>query len=456
MSKQYLRNFGIPALVLATFYVACADPPKKPTQKGGAGAGGEIAGETGGSDTAGNNATSGSGGSGAVSAGDAGMGGEAGSSEGGAAGEAGAAPASGGTAGTGGGNAQGGKGGATSEGCAKVTIGQSKLPVPPAPATPVAKPTGAVGGLTVVNWAGFKGALSYTFDDSNASQVVHYEELNAVGIPMTFYLINGNQGSNPIWVKAIADGHELGNHTVHHCNFNGSGCVQAVTTFNADVELDDNTTFLMAKTGMTGVYTFASPNGDSGWMTPAKTRFLLGRGVSDYAGASIYPTTSLDSAFNLPCHITIENETADGLATPNDPNDGLNLVADNVRANGSWRTILMHGFTGTNDYAYHPIDIKEAVATMTYTKNLGDVWADTVIAIGSYWVAQKTITPVQATTVGSDKVYSWTLPEHFPPGKYLRVTTTGGTVKQCGTELAWDDHGYYEINLDAGSVTISP
>ena len=63
---------------------------------------------------------------------------------------------------------------------------------------------------------------------------------------------------------------------------------------------------------------------------------------------------------------------------------------------------------------------------------------------------------MQPVTSGSDKVYSWTLPEHFPPGQYLRVTVTGGKVKQCGTELTWDDHGYYEIALDAGSVTISP
>ena len=57
---------------------------------------------------------------------------------------------------------------------------------------------------------------------------------------------------------------------------------------------------------------------------------------------------------------------------------------------------------------------------------------------------------------GDDLVYSWTLPAHFPPGQYLRVKVDGGTVKQLGTELSWDEHGYYEITLDAGSVTISP
>jgi hypothetical protein len=108
------------------------------------------------------------------------------------------------------------------------------------------------------------------------------------------------------------------------------------------------------------------------------------------------------------------------------------------------------------DGGYQPVKLTEAIAAMTYTKNLGDVWTDSVIAVGAYWRAQKAISTVQPKAVGTDKVYSWTLPEHFPRGHYVRATVTGGKVKQCGTELPWSDHGYYEINLDAGSVTVSP
>jgi hypothetical protein len=36
----------------------------------------------------------------------------------------------------------------------------------------------------------------------------------------------------------------------------------------------------------------------------------------------------------------------------------------------------------------------------------------------------------------------------------VRITTTGGTVTQKGETIAWDDHGYYQISLDAGEVTI--
>ncbi len=355
--------------------------------------------------------------------------------EGGSGGEGGATEPSGGT---------GGAGGGTVDACTGLTVGgKSKMPAPPT--TGVAKPAGAQGGLHVINWAGFKGALSYTFDDSLQNQVTHYEDLNGVGIHVTFYLVNFNQGSNPIWEKAVADGHELGNHTVHHCMANGTNCVSGVFS-TIDKELDDNTTFIMSKAGVTGVYTFASPYGDNGWVDGASQRFLVARGVSDPNGG-VLPNDS-SNPYTLPCHITNPDEKAVG---------GLNNISDDVRAKGSWRTVLMHSVDPTiNDGGYQPIQLVEALGTMNYTKSLGDVWADTVVAIGSYWRGQKALSTVQPTSVGSDKVYTWTLPEHFPPGQYLRATVTGGKVKQCGTELTWDDHGYYEINLDAGSVTISP
>ncbi|HVV53661.1 MAG TPA: polysaccharide deacetylase, partial [Polyangia bacterium] len=53
---------------------------------------------------------------------------------------------------------------------------------------------------------------------------------------------------------------------------------------------------------------------------------------------------------------------------------------------------------------------------------------------------------------------TWTLklPPHFPPGKALRVQVGGGTLSQNGKPLPWDGHGYYEVALDAGSLTLSP
>lgn len=417
--------------MLATLYVACADPPKK-SNKGGAGTGGDIE-EAGASasENGGSNATSGKGGTsgGPVAEGGKGeipegMGGEAGMGEGG----------------------EGGEGGAPFDICNTLTIGgPSGLPV--APTTGVAQPAGNVGGLSVINWAGFKGAITYTFDDNLTSQVTHYAELHAVGVPMTFYLV-ANHGANPVWAKAFKDGHELGNHTMHHC-YNSTGasnCTWSAGLFSgADAEIDDLTANLISTFKLPGVYTMAAPFGDKNWEIPASKRFIVNRGVVDDQ-AGFLPNTE-KSPMAIPCHITNAGETA----------AQLNTIVDDVRVKGSWRTVLAHNVDpAIIDYGYNPVQLADIVGTMTYAKSVGDVWADTMVAIGSYWVAQKALTDVQPKTVGKDKVYSWTLPDFFPPGRYVRIKVTGGKVTQCGTELAWDDHGYYEINLDAGSVTISP
>ena len=53
------------------------------------------------------------------------------------------------------------------------------------------------------------------------------------------------------------------------------------------------------------------------------------------------------------------------------------------------------------------------------------------------------------------ETWTWSLPAHFPTGKTLRVTVDGGTLAQNGTPLLWNDHGYYEVALDMGSLTWS-
>ncbi|MGE5783689.1 MAG: hypothetical protein ACM3ZE_03830, partial [Myxococcales bacterium] len=89
--------------------------------------------------------------------------------------------------------------------------------------------------------------------------------------------------------------------------------------------------------------------------------------------------------------------------------------------------------------------------------SFGDVWLDTMVNVTSYWVAQKILAAVspKASVSGSELIYSWTLPTPFPAGKCLRISVDGGTVKQHGTALPWDERGYYEISLDAGSLALS-
>jgi peptidoglycan/xylan/chitin deacetylase (PgdA/CDA1 family) len=433
-----MRSFRLSAVAIAVLYVACADPPKKykPGQShGGATATAGSAMSSSGGDAAGE------GGADSVSAAGQGPLGGSGGSSGSTSGGSESLPI-GGESGAGG-NIEVGVGGeAPVDSCAGIVVGVSSDIKPPL-TTGVAKPSGAVGNLKVVNWAGFKGALTYTFDDALPSQIAHYDELNAVGVPMTFFLVGSNDGSKPIWTTAALDGHELGNHTMHHCNANGTTCGWGAWT-GVDAELDDCTAHIKSAFGVPGVYSFASPNGDDNWVDPTKTRFLVGRGVWDDP-VGVVPNVKRNE-MSLPCHIANKDEKAVG---------GFNNIADSVRTKGNWRIVLAHALA-IADGGYNPIEASEMVTAMTYARDLGDVWIDTFGNIGAYWRAQITLSTVTPTKDGDSHTYKWELPAHFPPGQFLRVTVDGGTPKQCGTELTWDDHGYYEIALDAGSVTISP
>src|SRR5689334_11638800 len=57
------------------------------------------------------------------------------------------------------------------------TTGSPALPAPPRGGVP--RPSGPAGNLTVLDWAGFRAAITYTFDDANSSQIQHYPELQA-------------------------------------------------------------------------------------------------------------------------------------------------------------------------------------------------------------------------------------------------------------------------------------
>ncbi|WP_437595712.1 cellulose binding domain-containing protein [Sorangium sp. So ce590] len=336
---------------------------------------------------------------------------------------AGGAGGSGGAGGAGGAGGSGGAGGGGG-----TPGGSSGLPVPPGGGVP--RPSGAPGNLAVLNWAGFQGAVSYTFDDSNSSQIQNYDALNALDVPFTFYLQTGkSESNNPVWQRAVMDGHELGNHTKSHSS-NDSGA-----------DTDAATQFIEQKFGVK-VWTMAAPNGSSVYSNIARTRFLINRGV---ANALIGPNDSTDP-FTLPCFIP---PTGASTAT-------FDQQVTSARSANRWRTVLVHGFTGGSDGAYQPVPLRAFLDHVQHTKDLGDVWIDSVVNIGAYWRAQKVLSSVTPMTSGSDRTWRWTLPAHFPPGKYLRVKVGGGTLKQGGRTLAWDEHGYYEVALDEGSLTLSP
>jgi len=464
--RSLFLSVGLALAFMAGSVVGCADPESGSTGTGGSsGTGGDGAG-TGGAGTGTGGAGTGTGGAGTGTGGSTGTGGQVsgtggkgtggagtgtggtGTGTGGTAGKAGGTGGTGtgtGGAGTGAGGSAGkaggtggtpatggttGTGGTPATGGATGNSDPSGLPFPPGSST-VAQPTGTPGSITVLNWAGFKGAVSYTLDDDNDSQISNYPTLHALGIPFTFYMwANRTEASNSVWVTAVKNGDEIGNHTWSH---------QSVPPGGAQ-DITMATTFIMQHLSVTP-YTMAAPNGAAVYTTLANGLFMTNRGVSD---AIIMPNDNTDR-FTLPCYIPPTGA----------PESDFDAEVNAAQSAGGWRIILVHGFTGDSS-AYQPVNVSDYTNGIMHTISLGNMWVGRLVDVASYWLGQKAFSSATTTTSGSNKTWTWTLPSNFAPGKYLRITVPGGTVTQKGTALPWNSHGFYEISLDAGSVTVGP
>jgi hypothetical protein len=442
------HQISVPALVLSL--AACASDPE-PGGTGGSsgsaghgGSGGSVAGSGGSAGTAG--ATGGKGGSlsgtggaagAAPTAGNGGTaGGSAGAATGGAAPTGGAAGTStnagtsgtgdtagtsgtasagaGGTAGGAGGSAgAGGSGGAASFECKNLALSPST--------TGVAKPAGAAGGLKVLDWAGFKGAASFTFDDNTPSQMPNYNALKATGGRFTWFVVgewlSGQTALVNQFKETIADGQEVANHTYTH------------QSAASESDLEQAETFITENFGVTA-HSMAAPNCSAAWASVAPSVLFQNRGPCG-KGNPVSPRDNT-SPFELPAYLPDTGESAASMS--------------NAITEGKWRLFVLHGFDSQGG-TYQPVPIANVTGAMSKAVMDG-YWVETMTNVGAYWQGQKAI-PESATTSAT-----WTLPDKFPPDMCVRITTTGGTVKQKGQTIEWDTHGYYQISLDAGEVTI--
>jgi len=289
--------------------------------------------------------------------------------------------------------------------------------------------------LTVLNWAGHDGALSYTFDDGQPSQISHWPELKATGVPLTFYLVsswNGPAQFDATWKDALASWSELGNHTASHKQ---GAQYQGKDDLIGDVS--DCEDYLKGPLGQNEAHSFAYPFGDLRWRTALGGRFLFARSV---AAGVVAPLDTTDP-LALPVYM------ADGSETQSD----LDRLTDAAQEGGQWRIFLFHSLLpGPNWYAGVPATA--VTGNIVRARDQGRLWIDTLENVGAYWLGQRIFSEVTPVTEGRQTTWSWTLPPGFPHGGSLVVTISGGVLTQGNATLEPDPQGRYHVDLDAGTL----
>jgi peptidoglycan/xylan/chitin deacetylase (PgdA/CDA1 family) len=329
------------------------------------------------------------------------------------------------------------------------TGGDGGLPVPLGHDVP--KPSGTTANLKVLPWAGFKSAVSYTFDDSSPSQIENWPTLKAQGVRMTFYVNppgNWFPGYDATWRDAVAQGSEIGNHTMHHCRasqLNGADPVNCPKGLTIEEEMDQTTDYIVSRLGQSGVWTMAYPFGDLGYQSVAKEKFFLSRGVNP---GTIGASEAIDSS-NLP----IIGHAGDPTTPGGDPVSVFNKDIDAGSDQGRWTIFLIHVVLPTSQDWGGGENVAMIAENMSYAKGLGTVWIDSVANIGAYWTAQQLLEKATPVTQNGTTTWNWTVPKNFPPGRKLRVTVSGGALSQNGTVLPWNNKGYYELSIDAGTLS---
>ena len=212
--------------------------------------------------------------------------------------------------------------------------GSSGLPVPPGAGMP--RPSGTPGNITVLNWAGFKSAVSYTFDDTNSSQISNYAALNALGVRMTFYLItNKTTEFNNAGLDAGADATATRSAATRRSH-QRTGTAADVDA--ADMDLRNEVRHHRLHDGVA-----------------LRRRQLHRRSRRPATSSTAASTTARSCPTATPTRST-STASSRPRAPPRAPSTARSTPAGRP---ARWKTVLVHGFTGGSDGAYQPVAIGE-------------------------------------------------------------------------------------------------
>jgi peptidoglycan/xylan/chitin deacetylase (PgdA/CDA1 family) len=230
--------------------------------------------------------------------------------------------------------------------------------------------------------AGKRVAVSMTFDDARTSQVDRGLDLFAkYGVKATFFVESRNiQQRLAGWKRAVAEGHEIANHsTTHPCTgnyaFSRSNALENYSLEMMAKDVDGASAEIERLLGVKPV-TFAYPCGLKfvgrgldvrSYVPLVAERFLVGRGY-------------MDEAANDPAFCDLPN----ALGTPFDdmPFARMKQLVETAAKDGRWVIFVGHEI---GDAAFQTTDTGALEQLIQYAQDPANgVWLDTVANIGTY------------------------------------------------------------------------
>jgi peptidoglycan/xylan/chitin deacetylase (PgdA/CDA1 family) len=284
--------------------------------------------------------------------------------------------------------------------------------------------------ITTVPWDGHPGAVSFTFDDCEISQLNNlgdYFEKNQ-DIKVTFFLTGGmNAGNQSKYFPMAAKGHEIGNHSKSHSDLTGNGV-------NLKSEITDYKYTLESK-GDFEVVSFATPYcyyNDAVEAEIAKAH-IVNRNCQ---GAIKYKWDE------EPVWERISSDCYQG-----DTQQSKGNMSEAKQKN-AWTVQLNHGVDGRGfGYGIEPSDM---ISIMDEAKAQG-LWRAPMGRVAAYYRAHFVIDKAASTEIDGGFKVTWTSPHPaMPKSVPLRVKIEGAegkTVKQKGKEIQAESDGSYVIEF---------
>ena len=230
--------------------------------------------------------------------------------------------------------------------------------------------------------AGKRAAVSLSFDDARLSQIDRGMALfDAHGVKATFYISPGGVTARlDGWKRAVASGHEIGNHTVHHpCsgNFKWSRhkALEDYSIERMEREILEANRFVTEQLGVTPA-TFAYPCGQTfvgrgrdtaSYVPVIAEHFLVGRAASS-------------EIHNDPAYCDLAQAAC--LGQDGRSFEQLKAIVDRAVADGGWLILCGHEIGDGG----HQTTLAPALDALCHycLDPVNGIWIDTVEAIGEY------------------------------------------------------------------------